>query len=494
MPDVLHYAWRDYGNRVGIWRMMAAMDRYGVRGSISLNVAVCDHFPDIAAACRERGWEFFSHGVYNTRYTYNMSEDQERAFIEDVKASIRKWSGQELAGWLAPALTLTERTMDLLAEAGIIYTLDLFHDDQPLPVNVRNGRLISVPYSLEINDFTTLFQGNCTPRDYTDAIKAQFDRLYMEGADNGQVMCLPLHPFLDRSTAPHEAVRGGARLHHVARQGLARDGPRDRRAITSRTTTTRSPPRLPPARRGEAVTLPSTYFDYPFRRPGMDHDRYAYSNLFKRKPVCMARATHASRFGSCRRWSSFRSTWRPRASSRRAVWSGRIPTTGTTRCATTAIAWDLRACSGPWKARGLKASVAMSSRLAERYPHVLQEVNRLGFELVAHGIDMNHIHADRRSRRGRAGVGRTFPLHAAQAFRPAGQGMVLARLLGEPQHARSRRRGGLRLCLRLGQRRYALSARRPKPGRSMPCRMPTRSATCRSSISTNTSRRSSSSR
>jgi peptidoglycan/xylan/chitin deacetylase (PgdA/CDA1 family) len=196
VPDVLHYAWRDYGNRVGIWRMMAAMDRYGVRGSISLNVAVCDHFPDIAAACRERGWEFFSHGVYNTRYTYNMSEDQERTFIEDVKVSIRKWSGQELAGWLAPALTLTERTMDLLAEAGITYTLDLFHDDQPLPVNVRSGRLISVPYSLEINDFTSLFQGNATPRDYTDAIKAQFDRLYLEGADNGQVMCLPLHPFL----------------------------------------------------------------------------------------------------------------------------------------------------------------------------------------------------------------------------------------------------------------------------------------------------------
>jgi allantoinase len=63
-------------------------------------------------------------------------------------------------------------------------------------VNVRNGRLISVPYSLEINDFTTLFQGSCTPRDYTDAVKAQFDRLYLEGADNGQVMCLPLHPFL----------------------------------------------------------------------------------------------------------------------------------------------------------------------------------------------------------------------------------------------------------------------------------------------------------
>ena len=111
--------------------MMAAMDRYGVRGSISLNVAVCDHFPDIAAACRERGWEFFSHGVYNTRYTYNMTEDQERAFIEDVKVDPQV-VGTRLSGWLAPALTPTVRTMDLLAEAGVTYTLDLFHDHHPL--------------------------------------------------------------------------------------------------------------------------------------------------------------------------------------------------------------------------------------------------------------------------------------------------------------------------------------------------------------------------
>ncbi len=196
LPDVLHYAWRDYGNRAGIWRMMAAMDRYGVKGSVSLNVAVCDHFPEIAHGMRERGWEFFSHGVYNTRYTYNMSEAQERAFITDVQASVLKWSGHELRGWLAPAITLTERTMDLLAEAGLTYTLDLFHDDQPMPVNTRAGRLVSVPYSLEINDFTSLHQGNTTPDDYTEAIKAQFDRLYQEGAVNGQVMCLPLHPFL----------------------------------------------------------------------------------------------------------------------------------------------------------------------------------------------------------------------------------------------------------------------------------------------------------
>ena len=213
VPDVQGYAWRDYGNRAGIWRMMEVMDRYGVRGSISLNLALCDHFPDIAAACRERNWEFFSHGIYNTRYTYGMTPEQERAMIRDVQDSVRKWSGQELAGWLAPALTLTPDTMDLLAEAGVKYTLDLFHDDQPLPVKVKTGRMISVPYSLEINDFTTLFQGNYTPHDYTDAIKAQFDRLYAEGTENGQVMCIPLHPFLIGQ--PHRVKQFDAALDYI---------------------------------------------------------------------------------------------------------------------------------------------------------------------------------------------------------------------------------------------------------------------------------------
>jgi allantoinase len=197
VPDVLHWSWRDYGNRAGIWRMMAVMDRFRVPGSVSLNVAVCDHFPEIAEAMRTRKWELFSHGVYNTRYTYGMSEAQERRLIADVQASVLKWSGEPLAGWLAPAVTLTENTIHLLAEAGLTYTLDLFHDDQPMPVRVRSGaRFVSVPYSLEVNDFTALYQGAKTPRDYARMIKAQFDRLYLEGAEGGRVMCLPLHPFL----------------------------------------------------------------------------------------------------------------------------------------------------------------------------------------------------------------------------------------------------------------------------------------------------------
>jgi allantoinase len=196
VPDILNYGLRDYGNRVGIWRMFEVLDAHAIRASISLNVAVCDHFPDIAKAMADRGWEFFSHGVYNTRYLYHMSEEQERALIRDVKATVAKYSGQNLDGWLSPALSNTPRTMDLLADEGVTYTLDLLHDDQPTPVKVRKGRLVSVPYSLEVNDWTALHIAQATPREYVETCKLQFDRLYAEGAKSGTVMCLPLHPFL----------------------------------------------------------------------------------------------------------------------------------------------------------------------------------------------------------------------------------------------------------------------------------------------------------
>ncbi|MFY7959150.1 MAG: polysaccharide deacetylase family protein, partial [Elsteraceae bacterium] len=128
-PDLLNYGWRDYGNRVGFWRMAEVMDHYKIPGSVSLNVALCDHFPDIIKACADRGWEFFSHGIYNTRYAYEMSEDQERAIIADSIRTVRNATGQTIRGWLAPALTHTPRTLDLIAEMGLDYTCDLYHDD-----------------------------------------------------------------------------------------------------------------------------------------------------------------------------------------------------------------------------------------------------------------------------------------------------------------------------------------------------------------------------
>jgi allantoinase len=195
-PDVYNYSYRDYGNRTGFFRMMDAMDRCGMRGSVSLNVAVCEHHPEIIEACNARGWEFYSHGTYNTRYMFNLNEAQERAVLQDSIDTIKKYTGQKLDGILAPALTYTERTLDLCAEMGLTYVCDLFHDDQPGAVKVKKGRLASVPYSLEMNDAIAFNVSMMSARRYADILKRQFDRLYEEGEQSGTVMCIPLHPYL----------------------------------------------------------------------------------------------------------------------------------------------------------------------------------------------------------------------------------------------------------------------------------------------------------
>ena len=195
-PDVVGYSQRDYGNRVGHWRLMELMDKYGVRGSISLNVAMCDHCPEIIEACNERDWEFFSHGIYNTRYSYEMDEAQERAVLEDSIRTVEAATGQRIRGYLAPALTHTERTLDLIAEYDFWYTCDLFQDDQPQPIKTTSGKLISMPYSLEVNDVITYGALAMDPWRYADALKRQLDQLLEEGEESGTVMCIPLHAYL----------------------------------------------------------------------------------------------------------------------------------------------------------------------------------------------------------------------------------------------------------------------------------------------------------
>lgn len=195
-PDVLGYSYRDYGNRVGFWRMFEAMQRHGIRGSASLNVAMCQHCPEIIEACVDASWEFYSHGTYNTRFMLGMNEDQERELIRDSIDTIREHTGQRLDGWLSPALSYTERTIELVAEMGLTYICDLFHDDQPTPLKVPAGKLVSIPYSLEMNDVIAYNVNLVSPRRYGEIIKRQFDRLYREGEKSGTVMCIPLHPYL----------------------------------------------------------------------------------------------------------------------------------------------------------------------------------------------------------------------------------------------------------------------------------------------------------
>jgi peptidoglycan/xylan/chitin deacetylase (PgdA/CDA1 family) len=214
LPDVSGYSWRDYGNRVGFWRMADVMAKHGVRGSVSLNVAVCDHYPEIIERCCELGWELFSHGTYNTRYFYGMTEDQQREVIRENRETILRASGQSLDGWLTPAISNDEATQHILAEEGIKYTLDLLHDDQPTPIRTRSGKpLVSIPYSLEVNDVPLLVMRNTPPDRFAEICKAQFDQLYEEGAESGTVMCMPLHPFLIGQ--PHRIAALDEVLRHV---------------------------------------------------------------------------------------------------------------------------------------------------------------------------------------------------------------------------------------------------------------------------------------
>lgn len=193
-PDTMNYAYRDYGNRVGFWRMLEAMDKHQIRGTVSLNVAVLDHFPDIREAMVARDWDYMSHGIYNTRFLSGLSAAEERAVHKNVIETIRKHTGKRVKGILGPAITNTERTSDLLAEMGFIYQVDWVCDDQPFPLKVKKGKLIAIPYTLELNDVAMRSQGH--EADYFEQIiKDQFDRLYAEGERNARSMCIAIHPY-----------------------------------------------------------------------------------------------------------------------------------------------------------------------------------------------------------------------------------------------------------------------------------------------------------
>jgi peptidoglycan/xylan/chitin deacetylase (PgdA/CDA1 family) len=196
LPDVLNYSWRDYGNRVGVWRCLELFDDYKIVGSVSLNSAMCAHLPEVVGAFNDRGWELFSHGTYNTRYLYGLTPDQEFETIQESCQEIEAFCGKKVRGFLAPALTYNEGTFETLAKLGLSYTLDLFHEDVPLPLHDQYNGMVSVPYQVELNDFHALVASGMAADLYLQRFKDHFDRLYEEGARSGTVVGLPLHPYV----------------------------------------------------------------------------------------------------------------------------------------------------------------------------------------------------------------------------------------------------------------------------------------------------------
>ena len=195
-PDVLNYSWRDYGVRVGIWRLMEIMDHYGIKGTVALNSDVCIRYPRIIQGGNQLGWEWMGHGTSNSLLINRQTEDEERALIRDVIDTIRTGTGKHPRGWLSPALSESHRTLDLLAECGIEYVCNWVNDEQPYPMRVKTGSMISIPYSIELNDIPAFLDLKQSAETFGRMIRDQFDVLYEDGAKNGRVMAICLHPFL----------------------------------------------------------------------------------------------------------------------------------------------------------------------------------------------------------------------------------------------------------------------------------------------------------
>ena len=198
LPDLPNWAWHEYGMRIGFWRILDALRQRGLRASLAVNGSVCALYPALCQAALDAGWEFMGHGFVQ-RPMHRV--DDQRAAIADTIAAIEAFTGRKPRGWESPGLTETGETADLLAELGIEYVADWVLDDQPVDLRTRAGRLVSVPYTVEINDVAI----TAVQQAPSDAIltrgRDQFDRLWAEGASIPRVMAISVHPYL--TGAPH---------------------------------------------------------------------------------------------------------------------------------------------------------------------------------------------------------------------------------------------------------------------------------------------------
>lgn len=195
-PDVLNYAWRDYGNRVGAWRMLDLLDALDLPATVLANSAMYDYAPDLMAAFRARGDEIAGHGRTNSERQSTMSEAEESAMIREATQVIYDAEGTPPAGWLSPWIAESLVTPDLLAEAGYSYTLNWCMDDQPVWMKTRSGLLLSVPYPQELNDIPAIVARKDRASDFADMIIDNFEEMLEQSKGQILVMGIALHPYI----------------------------------------------------------------------------------------------------------------------------------------------------------------------------------------------------------------------------------------------------------------------------------------------------------
>lgn len=193
VPDIPNYSWYDYGLRVGFWRLKAILDKYGIKGTLSLNAANCETTPQIVKEGLRSEWEILGHGYVQRRLN---EERDEREVIHKTIQVIKDFSGKAPRGWMGPQLVETWNTLDILAEEGIEYVADWVNDDEPYPLRVKNGSLVSLPYTVELNDIPVHLIFHEPSSGLYDRARAAFDTLYGEGKTRAKIMSISTHPYV----------------------------------------------------------------------------------------------------------------------------------------------------------------------------------------------------------------------------------------------------------------------------------------------------------
>jgi len=190
------YSWRDYGNRVGFWSLMDALDQYALPAEVQLNTAIYEECPDIPARHRARGDEFLGHGYTNSDEQGGLSEDDERALIRACTETIAHHEGRRPTGWMSPWLSNSAVTIDLLQEEGYLYHMDWTMDDQPIWMATRGGKILSMPYPIECNDNRGIVWFRYTSDEFAQMLIDQFDEMLAQSAKHPLVCPISLHPFV----------------------------------------------------------------------------------------------------------------------------------------------------------------------------------------------------------------------------------------------------------------------------------------------------------
>ena len=182
---------------MGIYRLLDVLERHGIRPTVAMDAMTADNYPYLVRHCLDRGCEIIGHGISVSRMiTGNMTEQQERDYIQESLDSLTRATGEAPVGWMGPEYGESERTPRLLGEAGIQYLCDWANDEQPYPLKVPVGELVALPVMLELDDVVAMSHRKVTVDRYATMLRESFDGMYGDGADNGRAMVLSLHPWL----------------------------------------------------------------------------------------------------------------------------------------------------------------------------------------------------------------------------------------------------------------------------------------------------------